>query len=111
MAGFFLAVWAMPGITAMKIVVAAHHYILLLIAFAVVWRWRSLEPELGMLSITIVGFAVFRSLVFSLTILSETRYLAPAMAWLDVLLVVVAINLLSGGKIFGANPDQEAGTN
>jgi hypothetical protein len=90
----------MPGTAATKLLVAGHHYLLLLVVFIVVIGWRHRILGGGeMLAKLIVSFAIFRSLAFSFTFLTETRYLVPAIAWLDVLLAIVLANWLSGRKV------------
>jgi hypothetical protein len=93
------AVLEMPGTVAMKVLVSGHRYLLLIFGLATVLFWRRLPAEISLLSLTIVGFAILRSVAFSYTILSETRYLVPALAWLDVLLIVTIFMLMKNRKI------------
>jgi hypothetical protein len=87
-----------PGTIAMKVLVSGHRYLLLLLVFAMVFIWRRLPAEIAFLSLTIVGFAILRSAAFSYTFLNETRYLTLALAWLDVLLIVMIFSLLTNRK-------------
>jgi hypothetical protein len=101
------AVLEMPGTVAMKVLVSGHRYLLLILGLAVALFWRRLPAEISVLSLTIVGFAILRSVAFSYTILSETRYLTPALAWLDVLLIVTVFSLMKNRKTRGEAARQE----
>jgi transposase len=92
------AVLEMPGTVAMKVLVSGHRYLLLILVLATMLFWRRVPVEISFLALTIIGFAILRSVAFSYTILSETRYLTPALAWLDVLLVVTIFTLVKNRK-------------
>jgi hypothetical protein len=84
-----------PARTAMKAVVGIHRYVLLvgalILAAAIVRRRPSttvtVDTFIGILALV---FAATRTVCFSQTILVETRYLVPALAWLDVALALLA---------------------
>lgn len=82
-----------PGPVFVKAMIALHRYLLLLGALLVaadLWRRRHARPQdtavfIGALALAL---AVVRTGAFSQTILVETRYLVPCLAWLDVAVVV-----------------------
>jgi len=69
-----------------KAAVTAHRYALGGVAIVLAFfAWRTKSDFLQYMSALCVGYALVRTLVFSQTLLIETRYLAPSFAWLDVL--------------------------
>jgi len=83
------------GTVLAKIVVSLHRYLLIGIAFAgliIVWRQRG---WIRFAAALVLSFAITRSLFFSVTLLVETRYLVPALAWLDILALIILASTIS----------------
>jgi hypothetical protein len=81
-----------------KVTVALHRYLLIgiaIIALAVAWRARGL---IGFATTIILSYVFTRSLFFAHTLLIETRYLMPALAWLDVLIILLVAFVASRKK-------------
>ena len=82
--------------TIVKALVTAHRYVLAGVAIGFAFFvWRSQDEFVRYIAFICVGYALVRTLAFSQTLLIETRYLAPALAWLDVLAALTAYAIWS----------------
>jgi hypothetical protein len=91
----FQLVLSMPEVFVSKTMIAGHRYILILMTILAIFNWRKFPRNPFVLTAIVLGFAIFRSTVFSFTILIETRYLVPAIAWLDIVLVLNLVRYFS----------------
>jgi hypothetical protein len=87
-----------PGTVAMKVLVTGHRYLVIFLVILGLLYWRQYAPPVRFIIFVIVGLVIFRSLFFSLTLLTETRYLAPALAWLDVATIIFLVTIYSDRK-------------
>jgi hypothetical protein len=87
-----------PGTVAMKALVTGHRYLVVFLVIIGLLNWRQYGPPVRFVVFVIVGLVVFRSLLFGLTLLTETRYLVPALAWLDVAAAIFLTTIYSAKK-------------
>jgi hypothetical protein len=90
-----------PEKAVMKTLVTAHRYGLIIgaLTIAVFLVGRLRQRNIGVLeflAFLALGFALVRTIAFSQTILVETRYLTPALAWLDVAVALYVHTLIWG---------------
>jgi hypothetical protein len=87
-----------PGTVAMKTLVTGHRYLVVFLVIFGLLYWRQYAPPVRFIILVIIGLVVFRSVLFSFTLLTETRYLAPALAWLDVAAVIFLATIHAARK-------------
>ena len=80
----FDAAAAMPVLALTKGAVALHRYVLLaLCGFFLVWSKQMPEIVRSILWLAVI-YTVARTFFFANTLLLETRYMVPALAWMDI---------------------------
>lgn len=94
--GLYEAMMAAPSATIAKGVVSFHRY-LLLTSCLLLLGWAHRLPPIGRKLLWLaVFYAGVRTLFFANTLLIETRYLVPSLAWMDVALAISAFTIIHG---------------
>jgi len=92
------AVKAAPMATVAKGLVSVHRYLLLASGLLFLLWARNLPPIVRKLLWLAVFYAAVRTLFFASTLLIETRYLLPALAWMDVALAISVVTITHGTR-------------
>ena len=94
--GVLEAAISAPGAALAKGLVSFHRYLLLACSLIMLyWSSRLSAIERKLLWITLV-YALVRTTFFANTLLIETRYLAPSLAWMDVAIAISAFSIIRG---------------